>query len=795
LAAFARLDSQQYRQLLDFCDQSRLTLALAYRADTSLPPGLTLAIQQRTQDNARRWDKLRAEYERIATALQATGTDFVVLKGFSHCPDLSPDPLFRPQYDLDLYVPQPQLTMARKTALSLGYHEVQAASAEAIDHLPPMVRRTGWEWAGNYFDPEMPTALELHFQFWNELHDGFAMEGVEQFWERRAPKEFAGVRFPSLDPADRLGYACLHMLRHVLHGNLGLSHAYEISHFLHHQQGEAFWARCLALHSPSVVRAEAICFALAERWFHCKPATAVQEWTGRLSPEIRQWIDTRGWAPVARQFTPVKDELLLHLLLLDDQQKAWATIRRRLLPAVPAISWSPHAKEGSLSIGQRLRNRLRAAKYTASRLRFHAEAFPGTAAIALRFLSLRFEKHYWTFFACACLYDAGLFVFFLLYNLFLLQLGRQEGTIGFTTSAMTAGSIAGTLGAMAAIPRVGIKRVLQIAFPLVALDTALRATATSPIAILGLAFLGGCLNATWAVCMSPMLAALTTARNRIAGFSMMFARGIAMGVVASVIGGYLPSWIGWMSGGRMALLDSYRYALLLSSLLVLAALLPLSRLPSRFAGEGPASLEFRRPGRELLPLLAALVLWHLGTGLVNPFMTVMFAKAGYSSANIGLIASMSQALQAVAVLASPLMFRRMGRSRAISATAILTACASLGFVFVAPQFAPVSYGLYMMFQFAAEPALYACLMESVDVRERSTASGLNFLVVFLSQAIAASSGGQLILLLGYPTLFALASLLCVSAAMMFLRLNPGANAKLAAASTIGLQSPTDIVES
>ena len=40
-----------------------------------------------------------------------------------------------------------------------------------------LIRKTGWKWREDYFDPEMPTAVELHFAFWNERaecsNDGF----------------------------------------------------------------------------------------------------------------------------------------------------------------------------------------------------------------------------------------------------------------------------------------------------------------------------------------------------------------------------------------------------------------------------------------------------------------------------------------------------------------------------------------------------------------------------------------------------------------------------------------------
>ncbi len=107
-------------------------------------------------------------------------------------------------------------------------------NAHPVDHLPTLIRKTGWEWRGNYFDPELPPALELHFRLWDASMEGFAIPCIDDFWERRERRALEDVEFTSLAAIDLPGYAAAHALRHMLRGDLRPSHIYEIAYFLEH---------------------------------------------------------------------------------------------------------------------------------------------------------------------------------------------------------------------------------------------------------------------------------------------------------------------------------------------------------------------------------------------------------------------------------------------------------------------------------------------------------------------------------------------------------------------------------
>ena len=55
-----------------------------------------------------------------------------------------------------------------------------------------------------------------------------------------------------------------------------------------------------------------------------------------------------------------------------------------------------------------------------------------------------------------------MYVFFLLYNLYLLDRGFKKNFLGILTSAVTPGGVAGTLPAGVLIQRLGLRRALLV---------------------------------------------------------------------------------------------------------------------------------------------------------------------------------------------------------------------------------------------------------------------------------------------------------------------------------------------
>jgi hypothetical protein len=291
-----------------------------------LPP----AAARDAANNLLRLRVLDTTYRQLA----GLPVEFVALKGITQCALFGIRPADRAQSDIDLYCPRETVETARNALMAAGYLPIAGLEAFPTDHLPAMLRPTSWQWRGDFFDPEMPLAIELHFQFWNPRLERLPAEGVDSFWTRRVRRPVSGVELAVLSPADAVAYAALHLLKHVLHGDTKPFHVYEIASFLHgHADDEAFWTEWRGLHSDTLRRLQTVGFLLGEAWFGCRLAPAVREEAERLPAATRVWFEEFATSPAVQRFRANKDELWLHLSLLDSKLDALYVARRRLIPS------------------------------------------------------------------------------------------------------------------------------------------------------------------------------------------------------------------------------------------------------------------------------------------------------------------------------------------------------------------------------------------------------------------------------------------------------------------------------
>jgi MFS family permease len=769
--ALSRLTDAEWRQLIDFCHRTQLAIPFALGCRDRLPAWVAEGFDQNLVNNAERWRRLKLVYRQASGAFEAAGLEFVALKGFTHVPAFVADPRLRAQYDLDLLFPRDQVQAALDVALGLGYLPLDESHQPRVDHLPTLIRKTGWEWRGDYFDPELPPALELHFRLWDADMEGFAVPGVEHFWERRQRRTLEDLEFTSLAAIDLPGYASAHALRHLLRGDLRPSHIYEIAYFLEHNSDADFWRAWRDSHDHPLRRVEAICFAIAQQWFGCRLPAIAQAETEQLPEPVRAWLAAYAHAPVVNLFHPTKDELWLHLSLLDPGYSRLRILRRRLLPLqLPGPVGAVHLPGAAIDWRIRLRGAWRYWMFLTSRIWRHARVFVPTlgSGAAWGWRRLGVSSQFWSFFAASVYYDFGLFIFFLLFNLYLLKLGYNEAFLGLVSGCMLAGGVAGSVPAGIAIQRLGLRASMIACFTIIPCLAAILAAGLPAPLLLGCAFLYGAVSVLWAVLQSPAVAALTNDRNRGAGFSIVCSSGISIGILGGAVGGRLPGWMARLAPGT-SVVAQYRAALWIGCAIVLLGLLPSSKLRLRAPFSPlPQSRRLRRPPAAVIYFLAAAAVWNLGTGAFNPFFSAFFERLHMPVERIGLVFSLSQLGQALAILAAPLVFRATGLIRGISRMQLLSAAALACLAASGgPGTAALAYGAYMTVQYMSEPGLLTYLMECVPESERSGVSALNFLVASSAQAIAAGLSGLLLRRFGYPPVLMLAAVLCAIAGVLF----------------------------
>ena len=746
--ALARLSDREWRQALEFCYRSRLALFLRAAAREAMPAWVRDQLDRDSRGNGERLQPLRDTYRAIDERFRAAGIDYVALKGLAHCPLFDVEPGERAQYDIDLYCPPEHVEDARYALIAWGYESLEGLEHLPTEHLPVLVRKTGWEFRGDYFDREMPFAIELHFRFWNPGLERLAAPGTEHFWDRREVRPAAGVELPVLAPPDALGFAALHILRHLLQGSLGASHVYELARFLdRHAADDEFWSSWRALHPPELRRLEAVSFRLAGAWFGCASAP-------EPPPESAEsWFHQFALSPATQRFHANKDELWLHLGLLHSRRDALAVARRRLFPALlPSANYTANMPAHLLTWRRRAVARLRWLLFTAGRLRHHAVSLSRIGAAGARWW---LGAEFWTFLAAAVLFNFALFVFVLLYNLHLLDLGFREDVLGLINGASTTGTVAGTIPAAFVVRRFGLRATVIGSIAVFALLIPLRTLVDARAPLIALACLWGLAFGAWAVAFAPAVAACVGEKRRATAFSVFFSAMFAIGIAGNWVGGRLPGWV-----------HGKEPALLVSAALVAIALLPAWRLKLRASARVEARIYPRSPF--LARYLGPFAVWHLGTATFNQFGNVYFARLQFSVERIGSLFSASQAVQAVTVLLAPLVLRRLGLVSGIVAM-MAAAALALGGLAAQPSAttAAITYTAYMAFQWMSEPGLNTLLMNNVKEHERGGASALNYLVAFSAQAIAAFGAGALLSRFGYGPVLAGAAVLAGTAAILF----------------------------
>lgn len=338
-ARLQQLGVEEWRKLLQRCDASQLTLLLGHLGRAFLPAWVEARIHLDFANNALRFERVKAAVFEIAESLTTNSIEFVLLKGFTHSPLFTPDPLLRAQGDIDIWCRPEAVSRARDALIKLGYRHFGKTKGR---HLDPMIRESHWTWTGDYFAPELPIPVDLHYELWDSSFERLPGPNEYEMWERRCPSLLDGRIVTGLDPADLLAFAALHLMMHLFHGDLRLQRAWEIAWFLqHHSRDHAFWSRWQSLYSAGTRRVQVVAFLLTSHWFGCRLPGSISGEIDALPGDIRLWISRYRFSPVESLFLPNKDELWLNLALVPSFGDKARVAARRLFPVHAAIARDP----------------------------------------------------------------------------------------------------------------------------------------------------------------------------------------------------------------------------------------------------------------------------------------------------------------------------------------------------------------------------------------------------------------------------------------------------------------------
>jgi MFS family permease len=380
------------------------------------------------------------------------------------------------------------------------------------------------------------------------------------------------------------------------------------------------------------------------------------------------------------------------------------------------------------------------------------------------------QGEFWALVAATLLFNFGISVFFFLYNLFMLDLGYREKSLGVLASSLALGSLAGTIPIGMIASRAGLKKVLIVCLLLMAAAFGSRVFLFWYPAQVIFAFFDGVMLCGWVVCLSPAVANAVEERKRPFAFSVLFAVAVATGSLGGFVGGNMPEWcqdLGHLGGIAISVFEAKRITLLAACASTALAAWPVARLSSSAPSQPTHWIQ--RPSPFLLRFLLANACWAAAVGAFNPFTNLFFVRyLGVPTAHLGDFFSVSQLLQAGAVMLMPLILRRTGLISGIMAMQ-LTAAVAIGLLATGHGLVreEAIYCVFMAAQHMCDPGIQSLLMDRVSAQQRSGAAALNFLVISLAQAGAAAVAGASFGRFGYPSTLAGIAVATAGAAVAF----------------------------
>ena len=327
-------NDDQWRELLPMMDRARLTLAFAQQLHSGIPCWVQERLSSNLAHTAQNWERVRSAYREAAATLDAKGVDYLVLKGFTQTPDFVPEGELRWQSDIDFYVPPDQIASAVAALREIGYVPYSPGEPnQYADHVPTMLRFGTWQWRCDWYDPETPPAIEVHFCFWNEPVSSIAIPEFDEFWKRRRVRASHELIFPALQHLDHLAYFAMHILRDIFNEDIRPNRLRELGTFLDgHASGDAFWKEWTTAYSPRLRSMQAVAFALAGAWFSCNISDTVLSEIDSLPTLVRVWIERCGCTPLEAQFRRSRNGRLLQRLFAETPEARRKILWRALVP-------------------------------------------------------------------------------------------------------------------------------------------------------------------------------------------------------------------------------------------------------------------------------------------------------------------------------------------------------------------------------------------------------------------------------------------------------------------------------
>ena len=269
----------------------------------------------------------------------------------------------------------------------------------------------------------------------------------------------------------------------------------------------------------------------------------------------------------------------------------------------------------------------------------------------------------------------GLSVFMLLFNLYLKEQGFNKGEIGTVLMCGSLGAALAALPAAFLIERVHIKQVLIAAVVFAACAYGLQISSEHLWLIAVWGYVASMFITACRVASSPFFMRNSTHQERMHLFSVNSAIMMLAFFSGYLFGGYLPD-IFCKVMPTLQLVDGQKYALYLGVSISLIGVVPFLWITQKSVPVIRTHWLVKLKGYDwhiIWRLMLPKLLVGLGAGLVIPFMNLYFKEVfDLVPKKIGMCYSGMQVMVFLAMLAAPLITRRLGVVKTIVASELLS---------------------------------------------------------------------------------------------------------------------------
>jgi MFS family permease len=374
----------------------------------------------------------------------------------------------------------------------------------------------------------------------------------------------------------------------------------------------------------------------------------------------------------------------------------------------------------------------------------------------------------------------GIGMFALMFNLYLVELGYDEGFIGAFNAVYTLSMGVTCLGIGFLINRFGNWACIVVGTIEFTVSMLAMCVATEGWLLLALAAFNGIGSAFILTNQMPFVIEWTPKQHTATIAALSSALNSASVMLGSLIGGVVPGLIAMASSVDTESVGAYRATLMLGAALTGLGLLPMMAMGAvrrekhhhdfRVAHAQLPNHRVRRQARRDIIALTLLGLFlAFGVGAIEPFYNVLLEDMGTSTSSIGLIFALSGLVTTVVSLAGPALARKIGLVTAQIWLRLYHVPIHLALiVFPAPVVVSLAYATRKISGSMAWPLESAHVGGLLPASARAHAFGMRSASWNIGYAFAAFISGQIIARTGsYTPAYVSLGIFCVLSVVVY----------------------------